>query len=156
MSWPSCHLLPGDEAVSHLVAHPISPDAVARSVEAAGHGAVVSFVGTVRDHHAGRAVVALRYECYGPMAEEECGRIEAEAAARFGARVAVVHRVGDLGVGDIAVVVAGGAAHREAAFAATRWTIDEVKRRVPIWKHERYADGTIAWVDPTAPAGVAP
>ena len=68
--------------------------------------------------------------------------------------MAICHRIGALVVGDTAVVVAAAAAHRDAAFAATRWTIDEIKRRVPIWKHEQYADGTTAWVDPTAATGI--
>jgi molybdopterin synthase catalytic subunit len=88
------------------------------------------------------------------MAEAECARIRSEAASEFGASVAIHHRIGPLRVGDVAVVVVAAAAHRDAAFAATRWTIDEVKRRVPIWKHERYLNGSSAWVDPTAPAGV--
>jgi molybdopterin synthase catalytic subunit len=89
------------------------------------------------------------------MAEAECERIVAEAELEFGTRVAVRHRIGDLTVGEIAVTVVSAGAHRDAAFDAARWTIDEVKRRVPIWKHERYADGTSAWVDPTAAAGIA-
>ena len=140
--------------MSHLSAIPINPAEVEASVRSPSHGAVVSFLGLVRDHHAGHQVVALRYECYGPMAEAECDRIVSEAEVEFGARVAVAHRLGDLSVGDVAVVVAAAAPHREAAFAATRWTIDEVKRRVPIWKHERYADGTTAWVDPTSATGI--
>jgi molybdopterin synthase catalytic subunit len=140
--------------MAHLTDSPIDPQDVAAMVHDARHGAVVSFVGTVRDHHAGHQVTALRYECYGPMAEVECERIESEAEVEFGARVAVRHRIGDLVVGDVAVVVAAAAAHRDAAFAAARWTIDEVKQRVPIWKHERYADGSTAWVDPTTSAGM--
>ena len=141
-------------AVRHLSTAPIDPATVAAQVADQAHGAVVTFVGTVRDHHAGMQVAGLTYECYAPMAEAECARIIEEAAAKFAARVALCHRIGTLRVGDIAVVVAGAAAHREAAFAATRWTIDEVKRRVPIWKHERYTDGTTAWVDPTAATGI--
>ena len=140
--------------MSHLSTARIDPTILVSSILGHDHGAVVTFIGTVRDHHAGQRVVALRYECYGSMAEAECGRIVEEAEGEFGARVAIQHRIGELVVGDVAVAVVSVAAHRDAAFAATRWAIDEVKRRVPIWKHERYADGTTAWVDPTVAAGI--
>jgi molybdopterin synthase catalytic subunit len=140
--------------VSYLSTTPIEPAEIIQAISGASDGAVVTFVGAVRDHHAGRQVVALRYESYGPMAESESARISEEAESQFGARVAIRHRIGALIVGDVAVVVAAAAPHRDAAFAAARWTIDEVKRRVPIWKHEEYADGTTAWVDPTAPGGI--
>lgn len=140
--------------MSHLSETPIDAERIVAAIRSGSHGAVVTFVGTVRDHHAGHQVVALRYECYAPMVEAECQRITAEAELEFGARVAICHRVGDLVIGDIAVIVASTAPHRDAAFAATRWTIDEVKRRVPIWKHECYADGSTAWVDPTAAEGI--
>ena len=138
----------------YLSTQPLDPATVIDTVTTPEHGAVVTFVGTVRDHHVGMSVTGLRYESYGPMAEAECARIAEEAEAAFGARVGIVHRLGSLVVGDIAVVVAAAAPHRDAAFAATRWTIDEVKRRVPIWKHEQYADGTTAWVDTTAASGI--
>jgi molybdopterin synthase catalytic subunit len=80
------------------------------------------------------------------MAEAECARIVAEAEARWPARIALAHRVGALAIGEAAVAIAAGAAHREAAFAACRFVIEEVKRRLPIWKKEFYADGTIEWV----------
>jgi molybdopterin synthase catalytic subunit len=84
------------------------------------------------------------------MAEAECARIVAEAESRWQVAVALSHRVGSLAVGDTAVAVAAASAHREAAFAACRYVIEEVKRRVPVWKREYYADGTVIWVDPTA------
>ena len=93
---------------------------------------------------------SLDYSAYEPMAEAECARILAEARARWQAEVALEHRLGHLEVGEAAVAIAAAAAHRDAAFAACRYVIEEVKRRVPIWKRERYADGTEAWVDPTA------
>lgn len=140
--------------MSHLTNTPIDAAQLVEGFGSTSHGAVVSFVGLVRDHHAGQQVVALHYECYGPMAEAECQQIISRAESDFGARVLIQHRLGDLVVGDVAVVVVSAAAHRDAAFAATRWVIDEVKRRVPIWKHERYADGTTAWVDPTSTTGI--
>jgi molybdopterin synthase catalytic subunit len=112
-------------------------------------GAFASFEGWVRNHHAGRAVAGLHYECYRALAETEGERILAEAAARFAITgVRCVHRVGELAIGDLAVWVGVGAAHRDAAFEACRFVIDEVKARVPIWKHERYADGDAGWLHP--------
>jgi molybdopterin synthase catalytic subunit len=80
------------------------------------------------------------------MAEAECARIVAEAEARWPVRIALEHRVGALEVGDVAVAIAVGAPHRDEAFAACRHVIEDVKRRVPIWKKEFYADGTVEWV----------
>jgi molybdopterin synthase catalytic subunit len=118
-------------------------------IESPAHGGVASFLGQVRDHHEGRKVRRLEYSAYGPMAEEECARIVAEAEARWPVRVALEHRVGALEIGDIAVAVAAGGAHRDEAFAACRFVIEEVKRRVPVWKKEFYEDGAVEWVDAT-------
>jgi molybdopterin synthase catalytic subunit len=115
-------------------------------VEAPDRGAVASFLGLVRDHHGGRRVSRLEYSAYAPMAEAECGRIVSEAEARWPVRIALEHRIGALEIGDAAVAIAAAAAHRDEAFAACRFVIEEVKRRVPIWKKELYADGTIEWV----------
>jgi molybdopterin synthase catalytic subunit len=112
-------------------------------------GGFASFEGRVRDHNDGRAVNGLRYEAYVELAEAEGQRILAEAREKFeifGACAA--HRVGDMEIGDIAVWVGVSAAHRDAAFAACRWIIDAIKSRVPIWKHERYADGGGDWLHP--------
>lgn len=138
-----------------VVSAAIDPGRVQEEVADSVHGAVVSFVGLVRDHHAGRKVTGLEYSSYLEMAEHECVLILGEAESRFNARVAIRHRTGKLAIGDVAVVVACAAAHRDTAFEAARWTIDAVKSRVPIWKHEHYSDGTSAWVDPTAPGGLA-
>ncbi|MBW8852218.1 MAG: molybdenum cofactor biosynthesis protein MoaE [Xanthomonadales bacterium] len=115
-------------------------------------GAYASFEGWVRDHNDGRAALGLRYEAYVALAEAEGARIVDEAFERFAiADAACVHRVGELAVGDLAVWVGVSAAHRDAAFAACRWIIDETKARVPIWKHERYAEGDAAWLHPRQP-----
>ena len=91
-------------------------------------------------------MLRLDYSAYGPMAEAECARIVAEAEARWPVAVALQHRIGALAIGDAAVAMVAAAAHRDEAFAACRYVIEEVKRRVPIWKREHYADGTVAWV----------
>lgn len=112
-------------------------------------GAYSSFEGWVRDHNDGRPVLGLRYESYAALAEAEGEAILDEALARFDlVDAACVHRTGDLAIGELAVWVGVSAAHRDATFDACRFVIDEVKRRVPIWKHERYADGDADWLHP--------
>ena len=112
-------------------------------------GGYASFEGWVRDHNDGRAVAGLRYEAYAELAEREGEAILADALQRFDiVDAACVHRSGDLAIGELAVWVGVSAAHRDAAFAACRWIIDEVKARVPIWKHERYAEGDAGWLHP--------
>jgi molybdopterin synthase catalytic subunit len=114
-----------------------------------GAGACAIFEGWVRDQHQGCAVEGLRYEAYKDLAETEGGRIIHEAVARFGCIDAIcVHRTGDLAIGDLAVWVGVSAAHRGPAFDACRYIIDEVKARVPIWKHERYRGGEGDWLHP--------
>ena len=139
--------------MAFLSARPLEVAALAAEVESSGRGAVVSFAGLVRDHHGGRAVVRLEYSAYEPMAEAECARIVAEAEARWPVAVALRHRLGELAVGETAVAAVASAAHRGEAFEACRHVIEQVKSRVPIWKREYYADGSVAWVDPTTPAG---
>jgi molybdopterin synthase catalytic subunit len=110
-------------------------------------GAYASFEGWVRNHNAERNVEALRYEAYVAMAESEGERVIDDALAKFDILDArCVHRIGDLAIGELAVWVGVTAAHRDAAFAACRFIIDEVKSRVPIWKHERYAEGDAGWL----------
>ena len=112
-------------------------------------GGYASFEGWVRDHNDGRAVTGLRYEAYAAMAEREGEAILDEAMTRFPLLDArCVHRTGALAIGELAVYVGAAAAHRDAAFAACRWIIDAVKDRVPIWKHERYAEGDAGWLHP--------
>lgn len=111
-------------------------------------GAYASFEGWVRDHNEGREVRALEYEAYESLGVKEGERIIDEALARFEIeRAACVHRVGALSLGDLAVWVGVSAHHRDAAFAACRYIIDEVKARVPIWKKERYAEGDSGWIN---------
>ena len=115
-------------------------------------GAFAAFEGWVRNHNEGRPVDGLRYEAYVALAEAEGERIVQEALGKFAILDAYcVHRIGDLAMGDLAVWVGVSAAHRGAAFDACRYIIDEVKSRVPIWKHERYADGDADWLHPDPP-----
>lgn len=127
----------------------IDPAHVLERVGGAGNGAAVLFVGTVRDHADGRPVEGLEYTAYEAMAAEELERVMADAAARFpGTTLAAEHRIGVLALGEVSVAVAAASAHRTEAFDAARWTIDELKRRVPIWKREQYRDGAREWVVP--------
>jgi len=112
-------------------------------------GAFASFEGRVRNVNEGRPVTALTYEAYVALAESEGEKILNEACTRFTILDAIcIHRVGQLALGDLAVWVGVSAGHRDAAFAACRWIIDEVKSRVPIWKREHYADGKAGWLHP--------
>ena len=126
----------------------IDATALRQRLEDAGAGAVVTFEGTVRNHSAGRPVRRLAYEAFSPLAVKEGERILAEARERFAiARIACTHRTGMLAIGEVAVWVGVAAAHRGAAFDACRYVIDELKRRVPIWKKEFYADGESGWIE---------
>jgi molybdopterin synthase catalytic subunit len=117
-------------------------------------GAYAGFECWVRNVNEGRAVNALTYEAYAALAEAEGERILAEAIQRFAiVDAACVHRTGRLALGEPAVWVGVSAGHRDAAFAACRWIIDEVKARVPIWKHEHYADGDAGWLHPDPVGG---
>ena len=133
----------------HLTRAPIDLGALVAAVAGPERGGLASFLGTVRNHHEGRPVQGIEYTAYEPMAEAECQRIVGEAHARWPVRTALQHRLGALMVGDVAVLVVAAGAHREEAFSACRYIIEELKRRVPIWKRERYADGTEEWVDST-------
>jgi len=117
------------------------------------NGAVLIFLGAVRQVNEGRAVTGIDYAAYEAMARRELEAIVAEGAAKFETNdVAVRHRLGELGVEEVSVAIAVGHPHRDAAYALSRWVIEELKRRVPIWKREHYADGTREWVDPTGRA----
>lgn len=129
----------------------IDIDALKQAMQQDQAGAFISFEGWVRNHHQGRSVEGLAYQAYSALAETEGEKIVAEALEKFEVlHVLCVHRTGDLAIGDCAVWVGVTAAHRDAAFAACRFVIDEVKQRVPIWKKERYQDGTSDWLHPTA------
>jgi len=132
--------------MAYLVANSIDVGALVALVQSPERGGVACFLGTVRNHRRGREVVRLEYSAYGLMAEAECERIVAEAGSRWDVAVALRHRTGELEIGDTAVAIAAASAHRDEAFLACRYVIEEVKRRVPIWKREVFADGTVEWV----------
>ena len=125
---------------------PLDPREVEAAVAASDTGATVTFTGSVRDNARGQAVSSLEYEAYAPAAEKMLERVADEIKERWGLeRVAIIHRVGLLPVGEASVVIAISSAHRDAAFDAARYAIERLKEIVPIWKKEFYADGA-TWI----------
>jgi molybdopterin synthase catalytic subunit len=121
-------------------------DAV-RNVAAPDCGAVVTFVGLVRDHNLGRRVLWLDYEAYEPLALKAFARIGIEATSRWaGVRLAIHHRIGRVDIGEGSVAIAAASAHRADAFAASRFAIERIKQIAPIWKHEHFEGGEI-WIE---------
>lgn len=141
--------------MTYLTDAPIDASRLTAQVHDPSRGGIASFLGLVRSHHQGRAVLRLEYSAYPEMAEAECARVVAEAETRWPVRVALQHRTGTLELGEVAVAVVVGGGHREEAFAACRFVIEELKRRVPIWKREHFADGAVEWVGAGGAAGGA-
>ncbi|HWP58841.1 MAG TPA: molybdenum cofactor biosynthesis protein MoaE [Candidatus Acidoferrales bacterium] len=129
-----------------LTEKPIRIGELLDSVTRPGAGAIVTFIGTTRDHNEGRKVLALSYEAYPGMAEQELERIAVEAKKKWAIEeMAIVHRTGRVDIGQVSVAIAVSAAHREDAFAACRFAIEEIKRKVPIWKKELFEGGEL-WI----------
>ncbi len=135
----------GGAPLYQVVDRPLALTEVVEAVAGPGLGGIVTFTGTVRDHTRSRKVLRLEYEAYQAMAERKLAEIGEAVGSAHGARVAIVHRVGVLAPGEAAVVIACAAAHRAEAFRACEACIDRLKREVPSWKREIYADGS-AWV----------
>ncbi len=134
-----------------LTPDPIDYHALTEAVRRADCGAVVTFLGTVRDLTDGKVTVALDYEAYPGMAEKKMEEIEADTRRRWPVgEMRMVHRTGHLGVGEVSVAVAVSCPHRAQAFEACRHAIDRLKELVPIWKKENWADGHTEWVHPGA------
>ena len=130
-----------------IVEAPIAAEEIVAAIKAGSDGAVCVFDGIVRDNTRGRRTLYLDYEAYREMALEQMQSMATEAVTRFGVRdVAMVHRLGRLEVGETSVLIAVASAHRGAAFEACRWLIDTLKKTVPIWKKETFADGAV-WAD---------
>jgi molybdopterin synthase catalytic subunit len=131
-----------------IVDRAIDTPALLSEVARHSNGASVLFIGTVRDVNDGRDVMGIEYKAYRTMAELELSRLAEEATERYDTLdVVIEHRVGALELGDISVAIAVAHPHRAAAFDAARFVIEELKRRVPIWKLEQYSDGTREWVE---------
>ena len=132
-----------------LTDKPIDVAAVLDTARSPVAGAVVLFLGTVREITAGRETDSLDYECYPAMAENKLAELEAQAREKWPLTACnIVHRLGHLAAGEISVAIAAAAPHRREAFQAAQWLIDRIKEVVPIWKKENYADGTDDWVHP--------
>ena len=135
-----------------LTRDPISPAEVLELVGADEDGAVVLFLGVVRDHNDAAAVTGMTYDAYDEMAGKVLTEVAEAAAERLGTdRLAVVHRVGELTVGDVSVAIAASSPHRAEAFDAARWVIETIKERVPVWKKEHYVDSESRWLEGTVP-----
>ncbi len=141
--------------VAELVDGAIDSARAVAAVSGPDRGAVVVFLGTVRDHHAGRPVARLTYSAYRPMALEglRCIVTDLEASTS-GLRAAIVHRLGEVPVGEASVVIAVSSPHRAAAYEASRTALERLKAEIPIWKREHYADGEAAWREEEPLVGV--
>ena len=131
-----------------IVESPIDVARLIARVSNHSNGAILTFVGTVRELNDGRGVTGMEYSAYRSMAERELVDIAREAVEQFGSDdIAIEHRLGTLDLGEASVAIAVGHAHRGAAYDASRYLIEQLKKRVPIWKLEHYVDGTREWVN---------
>jgi molybdopterin synthase catalytic subunit len=137
----------GAADIYRVVTEPLSPDTIAAEVDDPGAGGIVIFSGVVRNETGGRPVKFLEYEAHAPMAEVKMREIGESLRARWSGvkRVAMLHRIGRLEIGEASVLIAVSAAHRGDAFEACRYAIDTLKRTVPVWKKEHFEDGEV-WV----------
>jgi len=136
-----------DAVVTYLTREPIRDQAIVAAAKQGSDGAVVVFDGIVRDNTRGRRTLYLDYEAYDEMAEKQMAELAVQAIARFSVRgVTIVHRLGRLQIGETSVLIVVASAHRAAAFEASRWLIDTLKKTVPIWKKETFVDGVV-WAD---------
>jgi molybdopterin synthase catalytic subunit len=126
----------------------IYPNKILNSVKDKNAGATAIFLGTVRENHGNRKIIGITYESYLEMAEDRMKRIEKIISSKWKLRrIRMIHRIGELSVGDVSVAVAVSATHRSEAFSACRYAIGQIKREVPIWKKERSAGGKEVWVN---------
>lgn len=138
---------------SAVTTEPIDVARLISVAQASGIGALSVFLGTVRDLNDGRPVSGMAYEAYEAMAQRELAAVASEVCdVTPGLRVAIEHRIGTLGIGEVSVAIVAAHAHRGPALDGARAIIESLKQRVPIWKCEHYVDGERAWVDPTKPA----
>jgi molybdopterin synthase catalytic subunit len=136
--------------VTHLTPERIVLDELLAAVQGPERGGTCVFLGSVRNGPEESGVTEIEYSAYEAMAETEIERMLGEARERWPeARVALRHRLGRVPVGEASIAIAAAAPHRAEAFEACRYVIEEVKRRLPIWKKEHHVDGTAAWVDPS-------
>jgi molybdopterin synthase catalytic subunit len=136
--------------MTYLTRTPLSLDQLVAQVSSPACGGTCVFLGTVRNGPDENGVQAIEYSAYEEMVEAEFGRLVADAATRWpDARIAVRHRLGTIPAGEASIGIAAAAPHRAQAFEACRFVIEEVKRRIPVWKKEVHLDGSEIWVDPS-------
>lgn len=136
--------------MTHLTRHPLDVNELLAQVQSQERGGTCVFLGTVRNDD---GVTAIAYSAYEQMVEEEVASILSEVQQQWPeARILLRHRLGEIPAGEASIAIAAAAPHRDAAFAACRFVIEEVKKRLPIWKRELYADGTTRWTDDTRQA----
>ena len=129
-----------------LTSHPLDPDKFTSAVRRGANGAVVTFLGTTRDNFDGKRVLTLEYEAFDEMAVKKLEEVRQELLTEFGLdEIAIGHRIGTVGIGEISLVVAVGSPHRKEGFHACHKAVDRIKEVVPIWKKEIYQDGS-RWV----------
>jgi molybdopterin synthase catalytic subunit len=126
---------------------PLRPEELLNMVADPRHGAQALFVGVVRERHEGRAVKAVTYDAFPPLAEKVLADIAGEASKKWPVRIAAFHRIGKLEVGEASVIIAAGSEHRAEAFEACRFVIEQIKKRLPVWKLEHDSDGTKRWLE---------
>jgi molybdopterin synthase catalytic subunit len=136
-----------------IVRRAIDVAALLAEVNDSANGATLAFLGQVREVNDGRAVTGIEYSAYGEMAERELATIAAECAERYAiAHLVTEHRLGELALGEVSIAIIVAHPHRAQAYQASRFVIEEVKRRLPVWKREGYVDGTSEWVNAGAVA----
>ena len=141
--------------IARIVQDPIDPAAVLASVGSDEDGASLLFTGVVRNHNQGRTVGGVRYDAYEEMAARVLSQIVEEAVQLVGTdRIVAVHRVGELTVGEVSVAIAVSSPHRAEVFEASRFIIEEIKKRLPVWKKERYGGDVEEWVEGVTPVAV--
>jgi len=138
-----------------IVDSPLQVEEIYSSVNDSTHGAVILFLGVVRNHNLGKKVLAVSYDVFAPLARVKFVEICEEANFKWGPdlKVALAHRVGRLEVGEVSVAIAVGSQHRDEAYKASRYIIDHLKHRAPIWKKEHYEDGETEWLEGHALCG---
>ena len=131
-----------------LTEQPIAVAELTSAVSSPSCGAIVTFIGAVRDNHDGKTVARLEYSSYAPMALREMEKIVRTIRQEWAVeRVSMVHRLGSLEIGDVSIAILLALAHREEGFAALQYAIDTFKETVPIWKKEYFTDGQVSWVE---------
>lgn len=142
-------------AWAEITFDPICADALLERVTTDRDGAAILFLGQVRNHNDGRAVSGMEYQGYEAMAQAQLLEIAQEAEERCGGgRVAAAHRLGTLTLGEVSVAIAVASPHRQRAYEASRYVIEEIKKRLPVWKREHYVDGNQTWLKGQAPPSV--